>query len=145
VSKCINADKLPAVLPDLPPVPAGWDAWEYMGREWDSGGPVGSPWGATIADSLDTTGWLRPSTNALFDPKERNHGLNRLHYIRAVKLPAKKQAQKKAKPIRRVSRIATVIQRAIIREFPTAMDAAREVERIIDNDQRKKRRKMRTK
>ena len=61
------------------------------------------------------------------------------HYIRAVKLPAKKQAQKPARREPRVSRIATIIQRAKNGEFATVNEAAREVERLIDNEQRKKR------
>lgn len=41
----------------------------------------------------------------------------------------------------RMSRIATIIQRAISGQLTNAMDAAREVERIYDNSQRAKRRK----
>jgi len=63
-------------------------------------------------------------------------------FIRAVKLPAKPKAKQAGRMRResRVSRIATVIQRAVSGQIATAMEAAREVERFIDNGNRKKRR-----
>lgn len=37
--------KLPAGLPALPPVPAGYSRWEYKGKGWTSDGAVvGAPW-----------------------------------------------------------------------------------------------------
>jgi len=54
---------------------------------------------------------------------------------------AKKAASPTPRRESRVSLIATVIQRAISGQIPTAMDGAREVETIIDNSQRAKRRK----
>jgi hypothetical protein len=213
VSKCIN--KIPAGLPDLPPVPAGWDAWEYMGLAWKSPSEK-SPW-THYQPSVPHEGWLFGG-DLSYEVCGSPSGCSDGYYIRAVKHPAKPKRVRKAKatPTKipggiefsarhakqfingnhealrraffwahtpqgwgfwadiyhnhgrakvangvaivrewmglpspkpttrrepRVSRIATVIQRAISGQIPTAMDGAREVERIYDNSQRAIRRK----
>lgn len=78
MSACIN--EIPAGLPALPPVPAGWDAWEYMGKGWRSQRPVAYGY----CDSGNRAQWH------VYNFISNSCGGSSFHYIRAVKLPAKK-------------------------------------------------------
>lgn len=91
-----TAKKLPKGLPALPPVPVGWDAWEYMGQGWT--GPVSpSQWWAVYEHGKWTTYWHKD-----WSPS----GFPRIHYIRAIKRPAAKKAKGKRVVAKRGSCIA---------------------------------------
>ncbi len=77
--------KLPKGLPELPPIPAGYDAWEYLGK-----GPIGRSLINEYADSCDDgdTSWSAYAGINQFE------GDGCGHYIRAIKHPAPKVAKK---------------------------------------------------
>lgn len=138
MSTCIN--EIPAGLPALPAVPAGWDAWEYMGIAWrDNERP--EPW-THFQTSAPGYGWLFDGEFTCDWSGGKNpSGCPDGHYIRAVKLPAKPKA-KRSRRMRRESRklkIATAYQMNRQTNL-SAWDFAAQVERIIDNENRKKRR-----
>lgn len=82
------AKKLPAGLPKLPPVPEGFDAWEYMGKGWA---------GECEHSALlihEKGEWVHWSGKCL--------GTQWAHYIRAIKRPAKLKKPKQAKAVKAV-------------------------------------------
>lgn len=82
----MSAPKLPKGLPPLPPVPAGYCRWKYMGMGWDSCGPVQHPWAGTYDSGEHWQVWSG----------ERGTASNfQTHYIVAVRDP--KPAPKKPK------------------------------------------------
>jgi len=82
-------NKLPAGLPPLPPVPAGYDAWEYMG-EAVSG--ITTPWASSYLDGLKDWCVIQDGT--------ASGGYVRHFYIRAIKHPAPKPAAKGRKAVK---------------------------------------------
>lgn len=83
---------LPANLPKLPPVPAGYTGWEYMGMGWSSGGRgVGAPWAITHPEHVNWT--TRPGRMPAM-------GSTQWFYVRAVKRTAKASAQSEKKGTR---------------------------------------------
>ena len=71
---------VPDGLPPLPPVPEGYDRWEYRGMGWESDKPV--LYGCAEAGDKD---WGSP-----LDPQKNLHipnGTSYFHYIEAVKDP----------------------------------------------------------
>lgn len=99
--------KLPKGLPPLPPVPAGYDAWEYMGTNWDNDGkPVGTPWTSAFKDcpwdkEWGITGQLIYSSD--LKPLGSKHPDR--HVIRAIKHPAPKPASTNEEKIARALRM----------------------------------------
>lgn len=67
-----KAKKLPAGLPPLPPVPEGFDGWEYMGKGWVSAEPV-------------AYGAFKPGyTDWVVHKSSQSAGSLIHHYIRAI-------------------------------------------------------------
>lgn len=69
--------KLPAWFPPLPPVAAGFDAWQYKGQGYQSKRPE------CFAHASQECPWWDVETNVLAIGKQ----CTSLHYIVAVKLP----------------------------------------------------------
>lgn len=93
-----TAKTLPKGLPALPPVPAGFDAWEYHPR-FKSNGPVGAPWG--VCDDLAEylfRNW-NSTISGLGHPSDSTVG-NCDHYIVAIKRPAKLKQPKQAQAVK---------------------------------------------
>lgn len=75
---------LPDNLPPLPPIPPGFDRWEYRGRGWEK---------SNVPAFAST--WVNPPTEGLrqwYDEREDDaNGCDDTHYIEAVREPAKDQ------------------------------------------------------
>jgi len=80
--------KLPKGLPPLPPVPAGYDAWEYVEA---LSGIQNAPWTRLQSDGT----WFEFIGFNGADIKPMLHEPN-CHCIRAIKRPAPKQPRAKA-------------------------------------------------
>lgn len=79
---------IPAGLPALPPVPDGYDAWEYRGYGWASDGPVGAPFGVCFGG--EENWYNEPWDQKLGSPEDYICAGNCLHVIVAVKTPSEK-------------------------------------------------------
>lgn len=90
---------LPKGLPPLPAVPEGYSAWEYMGLNWKSSGPVGAPFGACYG-TLDATWYERASAKELGRETDALDYDHHCHIIRAIKRPAPANKQPKAKAVK---------------------------------------------
>jgi len=81
--------KLPKCLPPLPPVPAGYDAWQYMGRGYVS------TKNECFAHASESTWWdIEKDDRAIGDI------CTTLHYIIPIKHPAPKPAAKGRKAVK---------------------------------------------
>jgi hypothetical protein len=85
-----TANKLPANLPALPPVPDGWHSWEYMGEGYVS--EKVEPFG--YASTGDSHWYVEMKSTAIGDDCPT------LHYIRAIKRPAKLKQPKQAQAVK---------------------------------------------
>ena len=82
---------LPDNLPPLPPVPDGFDRWEYRGTEWkDARKAVYATVNTAISEEATADNWSLQSARPM--------GARWLHYIEAVRDPAKPSAQLFATP-----------------------------------------------
>lgn len=88
----------PSGLPDLPPVPAGFSGWEYMGKGWGNDGkPAGVPYGASRewhSGKFDDS-WMFGVPVGLGKPDGIPSGIGSNHYIRAAKYPDQSTMKKK--------------------------------------------------
>lgn len=75
---------LPDNLPPLPPVPDGFDRWEYRGTEWkDARKAVYATVNTAISEEATADNWSLQSARPM--------GARWFHYIEAVREPAKEQ------------------------------------------------------
>jgi hypothetical protein len=87
--------KLPKGFPKLPPVPAGWDAWELCGWGGLTGRPVGRPFGHIEKGQASWVTWTSPACVS--------SGFQHRFYIRAIKHPAPKPAAKGRKAVKAIA------------------------------------------
>lgn len=88
--------KLPKGLPEFPPVPDGFDSWEYMGM------------GKIPAYSAGPAGYTLGHTGVWNVEWGYKGACESLHYIRAVKHPAPAKKQPKAKAVKAVRCISCI-------------------------------------
>lgn len=87
---------LPPGLPPLPPVPAGFDRWEYRGTEWkDQRKTVYATTNTAIGGAPTIDDWSLQSARPM--------GARWLHYIEAVREPAEVPASGEAMSDRRTT------------------------------------------
>lgn len=98
-TKKTKAVKLPAGLPKLPPVPEGFDRWEYMGKGWL--GEPDAPWAWAYPKGLHTGITARDHVWFVDLVNRRTGGDRLVHYIVAVRdpKPIKRPAAKPSKAV----------------------------------------------